>query len=108
MGFRLKQGGALCSPPTPHWIFNTVVDAIARECPWRVLCDRAMTAGVGEEIRKFLMVFYADNGLVQARGPVLLQTLLDTLVSLLEHVINRTNVSKTKKMVCVPWRIRTC
>ena len=64
-----------------------------------------MTVGVGEEIRQFLATFYADDGLVQSRDPVRLQALLDTLVSLFERVGLRTNVSKTKTMVCIPGRI---
>ena len=55
-----------------------------------------MTAGVGEEICQFLAAFYADDGLVQARCPVMLQTSLDTLISLFDHVGLSTNVSKKK------------
>ena len=66
-----------------------------------------MTVGVGEEIRQFLAAFYADDGLVQSRDPARLQASLDTLVSLFERVGLRTNVSKTKTMVCIPGRIRT-
>ena len=67
-----------------------------------------MTAGVGEEIRRFLAALYADNGLVQSRYPVMIQTSLDALVSLFESVGLPTNVSKTKTMVCVLGRSRTC
>ena len=67
-----------------------------------------MTAGVGEDIRQFRAAFYADDGLVQSRCPVMMQTSLDTLVSLFKRVGLRTNVSKTKTMVCVPGQIRTC
>ena len=56
----------------------------------------------------FPAAFYADNGLIQSRDPARLQTSLDTLVSLFERVGLRTNTSKTKTMVCVPGRIRTC
>ena len=64
--------------------------------------------GVGEEIRQFLAAFYADDRLVQSRDPARLQALLDTLVSLFECVGLLTNVSKTKTIVCIPGRIRTC
>ena len=67
-----------------------------------------MTVAVGEEIRLFLAAFYADDGLVQSRDPARLQASLDTLVSLFERVGLRTNVLKTKTMVCIPGRIRTC
>ena len=67
-----------------------------------------MTVGVSKEIRQFLVAFYADDGLVQSRDPARLQASLDTLVSLFKRVGLRTNVSKTKTMVCIPGRIRTC
>ena len=63
----------------------------------RGLGDGDMTARVGGEIRQFLAGFYADDGLVQSRCPVMLQTLLCL----------RTNVSKMKIIGCVPGRIRT-
>ena len=85
-----------------------MVDAIVREWLRQTLGNGAMIAGVREEIRQFLVVFYANDGLLQLRCPIRLQTSLDTLVSLFEHVGLRTNVSKTKTMVCVPGRIRTC
>ena len=85
-----------------------MIDAIMREWLRQTLGTGTMIAGVGEEIRQFLATFYADDGLVQLRCPVRLQTSLDTLVSLFERVDLRTNVSKTKTMVCVPGRIRTC
>ena len=72
------------------------------------LDNGAMIAGVGEEIRQFLAAFYANNGMVQSRCLVRLQTSLDTLVSLFERLGLRINVSKTKAMVCVPGSIRTC
>ena len=67
-----------------------------------------MTAKAGEGIPQFLAAFYANDGLVQSRCPVRLQTSLGTLVSLFKRVGLRTNVSKTKTMMCVLGRIRTC
>ena len=67
-----------------------------------------MTVGVREEIRQFLAAFYADDGLVQLRDPARLQALLDILISLFKRVGLQTNVSKTKTMVCIPGRGRTC
>ena len=83
-----------------------MVYAIVREWLRRTIGDGAMTVGISEEIRSFLAVFYADDGLIQSGDPARLQTLLDTLVSLFERVGLRTNTSKTKTMVCVPGRIR--
>ena len=85
-----------------------MVDFIVREWLRQVLGNGAMTAGVGEDLWLFLVAFYADNGFVQAQCPVMLQTSLDTPISLFKHIGLRTNVSKTKTMVCVPGMIRTC
>ena len=46
--------------------------------------------------------------MVQSRDPVRIQASLDTLVALFERVGLRTNISKTKMMVCIPGRIRIC
>ena len=105
--FRARRGVTQGGPFSPR-IFNTMVDAIVREWLRRIVGSGAMTVGVGEEIRQFLAAFYADNGLVQSRDPVRLQASLDTLVALFERVGLRTNVSKTKTMVCIPGHIRTC
>ena len=85
-----------------------MVDVIVREWLRPILGNESTTARVGEEIRQFQAAFYADNWLVQLRDPVRLQTLLDTLVSLFGSISLRTNVLKTKTIVCVPGRIRTC
>ena len=42
------------------------------------------------------------------RDPVKLQQAMDVLIALFERVGLRTNTTKTKAMVCVPGRIRTC
>ena len=74
----------------------------------RNIGDGAMTVRVGKKIRQFLAEFYANDGLVQSRDPARLQASLDTLVTLFERVGLRTNISKTKMMVCVPGHIRIC
>ena len=53
---------------------------------------------------------FEDDGLIQSRDPARLQASLDTLISLFERVSLWTNTwkKKTKTMVCVPGRIRTC
>ena len=85
-----------------------MLDAIVREWLRWTSRNGSMTAGVGEEIRHFLAAFYANNGLFQWRDPVRLHASLDTLVALFGRVGLRTNASKTKTMVCIPGRIRTC
>ena len=58
-------------------------------------------------IRKFLPEFYADDGLIHSRSPVMLQEALMRLVALFERVSLKTNPNKTKAMTCIPGRIRT-
>ena len=63
--------------------------------------------GYREEVQNFFTIFYADDGLIAARCPIKLQSAIDILVALFEHVGLRTNTSKTKVMMCVPGKIRT-
>ena len=90
--------------------FYVMVDAIIREWIHQVGGNDAARSGMGEELQlqNFLSIFYADNGLIQARCPERLQSSFTILVKLFEHVGLRTNTSKTKAMVCVPGRIGTC
>lgn len=67
-----------------------------------------MTTGIGEEIRSFLVAFYADNGLLQLRDLVHLQAAADILVGLFECAGLKTNTSKTQAMVYIPGKVRTC
>ena len=50
-----------------------MVDAIVWEWIRKTLGTNAMTTGIGKEIRWFLAAFYADNGLLQSRDPVLIE-----------------------------------
>jgi hypothetical protein len=85
-----------------------MVDAIVREWLRQVLDMDAARLGYGEAVRRFLAIFYANDGYVAARCPRELQTSMDILVGLFERVGLRTNTSKTKVMICVPGKIRTC
>ena len=69
--YRVQCGVTQGGPFSPH-IFNTMVDVIVCEWLRQVLGVGAMLTGIGEEIRKFLAAFYADDGLVLARCSVLL------------------------------------
>ena len=52
------------------------------------------------------IAFFVDNGLVAARCPELLQSSLNTLITLLERIGLRTNSDKTKVMTCLPGKIQ--
>ena len=59
-----------------------MVDAIVREWLCQVIGVDAMKIGLSQKIRLFLAAFFADDGLVQARCPVELQSALYILVKL--------------------------
>ena len=84
-----------------------MVDSVVREWIRQVVGDDAARSGMAEEIRNFLAIFYADDGLIQARCPERLQASFNILIELFERVGLRTNTSKTKSMVCVLGQIRT-
>ena len=104
--FQSHRGVTQGGPFSPR-IFNVMVDAVVREWLRQVLGEDAARSGVGEEIRNFLVAFYADDGLIQARCPERLQAAFDILIGLFERVGLVTNTRKTKAMVCIPGRIRT-
>ena len=104
--FKSYRGVTQGGPFSPR-IFNIMVDAIVREWLRQVLGEEVAKSGVGSQIREFLVAFYADDGLIQARCPDMLQSSFDILISLFERVGLKTNTTKTKAMVCIPGRIRT-
>ena len=55
-------------------------------------------------MRGFLAAFYTNDGLIQSRSPVLLQSSFDILIGPFDRVGLKTNTTKTKVMVCVPGR----
>ena len=59
------------------------------------------------DIRTIAAVFYADDGLVAARDPKVLQDSFGILISIFERVRLETNTTKTEIMVFLPGRIRT-
>ena len=86
---------------------NVMVDAVIREWLRQVLGTKAAKHGYGDSVAIFLAIFYADDAVIAARDPVLLQKVLDNLVGLIERVRLRTNTLKTKVMTCLPGKIQT-
>ncbi len=71
-----------------------------------MLGDDATWGGIGNDVAKWLVAFYIEDGLVASRDPVWLQSSFDVLVGLFECIGLFTNASKTKVMTCIPGRIR--
>ena len=87
---RVTQRGSLSS----H-IFNRMVDDSVKEWLKTHLGKETATEGVGEQIHKLLIAFYADDGLVQSQDPVFLQEAFVLLVALFERIRLGTNTTKT-------------
>ena len=81
-----------------------MVDAIVREWIFQMEASGFGTAN----IRDIAAVFSADDGLISARDPTLLQGVFDLLTALFDRVSLETNNSKTKVMVFLLGRICTC
>ena len=63
-----------------------MVDAVVREWLRIELGEEAARSGIGYELRSLLPAFYADDGLLASRDPVLLQQAMKSLVELFERV----------------------
>lgn len=75
---------------------------ITPSSPSRFIPATFTTEGVGVEIRNFLVLFYADDGLIVSRDPEWLQSAINCLTELFTRVGLKTNTAKTKAMVCTP------
>ena len=98
---RVTQGGPLSS-----LMFNVCVECVVREWLRQVLGEDVAQDGVVELVHDQCIAFFVDSGLVAARCPELLQSSLNTLITLLERIGLRTNSDKTKVMTCLPGKIR--
>ena len=100
--FKARRGVTQGGPVSPT-IFNLMVDAVIRE--WeRLLLLEGYPLG---QVRVLVSIFYADNGLIAARDPEVLQTAIDLLTGLFDRVGLQTNTKKTEAMVFLPGRVRT-
>ena len=80
-----------------------MVDAVVR--PWLMESEGSIDFA---DVRRLLACFYADDGLIVARDPVLLQRAFDSLCTHFDRVGLKTNTTKTEALVFLPGRIRTC
>ena len=58
--------------------------------------------GFGWLITDYASFFYADDDLLSSTDPVWLQDALDTMCDLCQQIGMKTNVTKTKYMLCLP------
>jgi hypothetical protein len=77
----ITQGG-----PLSLLMFNVCVDAVVREWLHQMLGDDAARQGIGDEVAKWMVAFYIDDGLVASRDPVWLQSFFDILVGLFKRI----------------------
>jgi hypothetical protein len=97
----VTQGG-----PLSLLMFNLCVDAVVREWLHQTLGDDAARQGIGDEVAKWMVAFYIDDGLVASWDPVWLQSSFNILVGLFERIELFTNAAKKKVMMCMLGRIR--
>jgi hypothetical protein len=98
--------GVTQSGPLLAKLFNVMVDAVVREW-FQVLREESELEGgeLGKMMDALFAIFYVDNACIVARYPIFLQQAIDGLVSMLERVGLKTNITKTKAMICPPGKI---
>ena len=84
--FRAERGVTQGGPLSPT-VFNLMVDAIMREWVYQM----EATGIDADDVRVIAAVFYADDSLVAARDPTLLQRAFDILTALFDRVGLATN-----------------
>ena len=92
--------------PLSPTIFNVLVDAVVRHL-LEGLKNATEEKGTTGRERHFSAVFYANDGMVGASDPALLQGAFSALVAIFDRIGLRTNVDKTVSMACHPCRVRT-
>ncbi len=64
--FSTSRGATQGGPDSPY-LFNVIVDAVVREWLHQLLGAGIAQLGCGEDVRRFLLLFYADAGVVAIR-----------------------------------------
>jgi hypothetical protein len=101
-GHGVTQGGPLSTK-----LFNVMVDAMVRE--WlQILRDKSVLEGgeLDKMMDALFAIFYVDDAYIATQDPVFLQRAIDGLVSTFERVGLKTNIRKTKAMICTSSKIR--
>ncbi len=83
-----------------------IVDAVVREWLRQLLRAEAARLGCGEDVQRFLLLFYANDGVVVARRGEMHGRVVTLLVSLFERAGLQTNTAKTKCVTFLPGKIR--
>lgn len=102
--FEVTRGLTQGDIPSPT-IFNIVVDAIVRYWLSLVVDDGSEVDGLGMTVQEWLVLFYADDGLIASRNAEWLQMAINRLAELFERMGLRTNTDKMETMTCTPGYI---
>ena len=88
--------------PLSPTIFNVVVGAVVRNWVTVVIAVMEERVEHGQEGSHQASLFYADDGMVASSDPRWLQGAFNTLVSLFDRLVLRTNALKAVGMVFHP------
>ncbi len=83
-----------------------IVNTVVREWLRQLLGAEAARLGCGKDVRRFLSLFYADNGVVATRYKEMHGRAVTLLVSLFQRASLQTNTAKTKYITFLPGKIR--
>ena len=95
---RLVTQGDLVSP----MIFNILVGAVVRATLLDVFGPQEAQHGFGWAAVEHNICFYRDDGRIDRRNTIWVQTSLTAMVRMFERRGLQTNLSNTKAMVCIP------
>ncbi len=82
--FKTLRGATQGGPDSPR-LFNVIVNAVVREWLRQLLGAEAAQLGCGEDVQRFLSLFYADDGVVATRCEEMHGRAVTLLVSLFER-----------------------
>jgi hypothetical protein len=85
-------------------MFNVCVDAVIREWLYWTI-NKEVASGVFSTACREIIAFFVDDGLVESRDHVWLQSPMGILITLFKGIGLRTNPEKTKVIMCIPGNI---
>ena len=102
--FSTGRGVTQGDPVYPK-IFYIVVDTVVRADLQEVYGTQEAHHGFGWAAGEHSICFYADDGQIEGRNTIWVQTAQTAMVRMFERFGLQKNMIKTKAMICTPWFI---